>query len=236
MLRALWDLGTQFARDWFATNETNTMESSSESDLSSTDESDDEMVRMAALAIDDDPEVAFEADEPTAAPEFPNVVPVIANFERKLPGGLGCRARGGCKLGCASRADKIEDIRANMVQLYDEDNKSHKRTIQAYLFACKADDVGSVYNKKLNVKGQARKNKHVFLSNLGASVERVCKETFQYATVTSDKTIRSIGQHVFDHGMKEGVHRRKGKEHPSRYTSPLLLVHTWKLLEWLMCG
>ena len=97
MLRALLDLGTQFARDWFATNETNTMESSSHSDFSSTDESDGEKVRKTALATDDDPEVVSEADEPAAAPTIPNVAPVIAKLERRLPGGLGCQAKGGCK-------------------------------------------------------------------------------------------------------------------------------------------
>ncbi len=125
MWKALADLASQFTRDWFAPNESNTPESSSDSDFSSTDESDAEALRMAALASDDDPEVPSEVDEAALAPEIPNIVSLNTDSKRKPPGGRSCQSRGGCKHDCASRMERIEEIRASMLQLYYEDRKTH---------------------------------------------------------------------------------------------------------------
>jgi hypothetical protein len=117
MWKALADLGRHFAQNRFGTNESNTHESSSDSDSSSTDESDAEALRMAALANDDDPEATSEVDEADLAPEIPNIVSLKTNFERKPAGALSCQSRGGCTLGCASKMERIEEIRASMLQL-----------------------------------------------------------------------------------------------------------------------
>lgn len=192
----------------------------------STSESDVSVVPVPEV-VSDAEEKEVDADPVVPPPPLfvPNTTGSIV-FERQ-PSARLCKES--CTFDCRKSQDLVERKRLEMLALLNHDKKLHLRSVQALVFVGLREDFEAEYARK---KGDTPRHRQRFDYQLGPSIGRVCRQTFMYATATSESKLQRIQAHVATAGMSELTDKRLGKP-PGWYSSAPFLGKVHDLHQWM---